>query len=153
VTPLLAALLTLSAIEATAQSTALSEVRAVIDQLFAGMREADSAKVRATFAQDARFALLPRQDAAAGVVRYLAVDGWLRAIAGSEKRWDERIYDVEIRVDDTLASAWTPYTFYLDGAIRHCGVNSFSLLRTAEGWKITQVSDTQRTEGCRDVPR
>lgn len=43
-----------------------------------------------------------------------------------------------------MASAWVPYTFYLDGVITHCGVNSIELLRDQEGWKITQLSDTRR---------
>lgn len=84
-------------------------------------------------------------------MQYRTIDGWLSAVAGSEGRWQEQIYDVEIRVDGDIASAWTPYTFYLDGRIRHCGVNSIELLRPARGWKITQLSDTRRTEGCRDM--
>lgn len=128
------------------QSSDERAVGQVLDRVFAGMAEADSAKVRSAFAGGARFAMLPSQGG--GPVRYQPVDGWLAAIAGSEGRWEERLYDVEIRVDDTMASAWTPYTFLLDGAVRHCGVNSIELLRTPDGWKITQLSDTRRTEGC-----
>lgn len=124
-------------------------IRKVIDRMFEGMQEADSAKVRSAFAEGARFALLPEDGET--TVQYREIDGWLTAVAGSEGRWREEIYDVEIRVDGDIASAWTPYTFYLDGRIRHCGVNSIELLRTARGWKITQLSDTRRTAGCRDV--
>ncbi len=49
-----------------------------------------------------------------------------------------------------MASAWVPYTFYLDGAGRYCRINSIELLRDAEGWRITQLSDTRRTENCPD---
>jgi len=55
-----------------------------------------------------------------------------------------------VRVDDTVASVWAPYTFYVNGRLSHCGVNSIELLRGAEGWKITQISDTRRTDGCPD---
>ena len=55
-----------------------------------------------------------------------------------------------MRVDDALASVWVPYTFYVDGRISHCGANSIELLRRAEGWKIKQISDTRRTDGCPD---
>jgi hypothetical protein len=37
-----------------------------------------------------------------------------------------------------------------DGVISHCGVNSIELLRDAEGWKVTQLSDTRRRDGCPD---
>lgn len=130
-----------------AQTPEEAAVRAVLDRVFSGMAEADSARVRSAFAEGARFALLTSPEDG-GTVRYSAVKSWLAAIAASANRWEERIHDVEIRVDDTVASAWTPYTFLLDGAVRHCGINSIELLRTADGWKITQLSDTRRTEGC-----
>lgn len=139
-----------SAQDASAQDASAEAVRQVIDRVFAGMHEADSAKVRSAFAEGARFALLPEEGATA--VQYRPIDDWLDAIAGSEGRWEEKVYDVVIQVDGDMASAWTPYTFYLDGGIRHCGVDSIELLRTPDGWKITQLSDTQRTEGCREVP-
>ena len=83
------------------------------------------------------------EDAAVSI-KVQSVDPWVEAIGNSEGKWDEQIYDVEVRVDDRMASAWVPYTFYLDGVISHCGVNSIELLRDQEGWKITQLSDTRR---------
>lgn len=151
--PLIAGALTLALLSAAAvprlpaQTTGEDAVREVLDRVFSGMAEADSGKVRSAFADGARFAILSTEEGAEPV-SYATVDRWLASIAGSENRWEERVYDVEIRVDDTMASAWTPYTFLLDGAVRHCGVNSIELLRTVEGWKITQLSDTRRTEGC-----
>lgn len=131
---------------ASAQSHAEHEVRAAVEQIFEGMRTADPDLVRAVFAPDARFAMVDES----GAVTVQSVDGWLEAIGTSERRWDERLYDVEVQVDGHLASAWTPYTFYLDGAVRHCGINSIELLRDGSGWKVTQIADTRRTEGCPD---
>jgi len=122
-------------------------VHAAIDQIFEGMRTANPEMVRAVFAPDARFAMVGGD---VGGVSVQTVDGWLSAIGSSEGRWDERLYDVEVKVDGAMASAWTPYTFYLDGALRHCGINSIELLRDASGWKVTQISDTRRTENCPD---
>lgn len=61
---------------------------------------------------------------------------------------DERILDYQIKVDGDLAAAWTPYEFYVNDQFSHCGVNSFQLVRTAEGWKISYIIDTRRKEGC-----
>lgn len=122
------------------------EVLAAVEQIFEGMRTANPDLVRAVFASGARFAGVD----AAGAVTVQGVDAWLDGIASSERRWDERVYGVEVRVDGIMASAWAPYTFYLDGAVRHCGINSMEFLRDAEGWKVTQISDTRRTEGCPD---
>lgn len=126
-----------------------AEVLAVIEQVFDGMRTANPDMVRSVFAAEARFAVLDQRDGPA-TIRSQTVDGWINAIASSEGKWDEQIYDVEIQVDGAMASAWTPYTFYLDGAISHCGINSIELLHDADGWKVTQLSDTRRREGCPD---
>ncbi len=126
-----------------------AEVRAAVDQVFEGMRTADSEMVRALFASEARFALIDARNGPASI-RSQSVDGWIEAIAGSEGKWDEQVYDLDIRVDGNMASVWAPYTFYLEGAISHCGINSIELLRDADGWKVTQLSDTRQREGCPD---
>jgi hypothetical protein len=122
---------------------------AAVEQVFEGMRTADADMVRSVFATDARFAMLGSPDEP-GAVRVQGVEGWISAIADSDGRWDEQVYDLEVRVDGPMASVWAPYTFYLDGEISHCGINSIELLHDAEGWKVTQISDTRRREGCPD---
>jgi hypothetical protein len=115
------------------------------------MREADSVKVRSVFADGARFAAIAERDGEQ-VIEFATVDGFVTAVGRSERRWDERLVDVEIRVDDGMAVVWAPYSFYLDGGLRHCGVNVMDLLRVNGDWKVTQLTDTRRTEGCRELP-
>jgi len=131
-----------------AQMGGEEEVLAAVHQIFEGMRTADPDLVRAVFASDARFASVA--DGGAGAVSVQSVEGWLDAIGASERRWDERVYEVEVRLDGNMASVWAPYTFYLDGAVRHCGINSIEMLRDAAGWKVTQISDTRRPGTCPD---
>jgi hypothetical protein len=107
--------------------------------------------VRSNFAEGARFASVVERGGTEQS-EYASVDGWIQSVGRSERRWDERVYDVEVRLDDNVALVWAPYTFYLDGALRHCGVNTIALLRLAGTWKITQLADSRRTVGCRDVP-
>lgn len=126
-----------------------ASVLAAVERMFEGMRTADSTMVRSALALEVRFAILDTRQGAAAI-RTQSVDGWVSGIAASDGSWDEQIYDVEVRVDGTMASVWAPYTFYLDGAISHCGINSIELLRDAEGWKVTQISDTRRRDGCPD---
>ena len=126
-------------------------MRAVVRRMFDGMRAADSALVRSVMAPGVRFASMDTRATPPGIT-YQPVDGWLSGVANSAKRWDERLFDVQVRVDGGIAQVWAPYTFYLDGKVRHCGVDAMELLRDATGWKITQLSDTQRREGCREVP-
>jgi len=123
--------------------------RAAVAQMFEGMRTANSDMVRSVFAADARFAILDGSEGPASV-RVQSVDGWISSIGTSDGRWNEQVYDLDVRVDGDMASVWAPYTFYLDGVVSHCGINSIELLRDAGGWKVTQLSDTRRTEDCPD---
>jgi len=122
------------------------EVHAAIFQIFDGMRAADPDRVRDVLAEGMQFAVSDEM----GTIGYMAPDGWLNAMAGSGGAWDEQIYDVEIRVDGTMASAWVPYTFYLNGEISHCGINSIEFRRDPEGWKATYLTDTRRQQNCPD---
>jgi hypothetical protein len=133
--------------EASAQSP--DTPMGAIEQLFAGMRSADPDMVRAVLAADARFAVINSRQGPA-TIQARTMDGWVSGIGESGGSWDEQIYQVEVNVDGDMASAWTPYTFYLDGEISHCGINSIELLQDADGWKITQLSDTRRQDDCPD---
>jgi len=122
---------------------------AAVEQIFEGMRTANPGMVREVFAPDARFAVLDRRDGPARLA-VQGVDGWIAAIGESGGQWNEQIYDVVVHIDRDMASIWAPYTFYLDGGLRHCGINSIELLRGADGWRVTQLSDTRQTEDCPD---
>lgn len=137
---------------AHSQSADEQAVLTVVRTMFDGMRSADSAAVRAVFAPGARFASVNARGGAAAI-EYDTVDSWIRAIANSNRRWDEQLYDVQVKVDGNMALVWAPYTFYLDKAVRHCGVDAIALLKGASGWRVTQLSDTQRRENCPDPLR
>jgi hypothetical protein len=129
-----------------AQSPAEREVQAVIDRLFDAMRRGDSAAARAVFHPEARLQTASaRPDGT--TLRTASVDDFVRAVGSPRGEvWDERISDVVIFIDDPLATAWMRYAFYLGERLSHCGVNAFHLVRTGQGWKVTQVTDTRRAE-------
>jgi hypothetical protein len=134
---------------AAAQSADEKAVLAAVEKMFEGMRTADSAMVRSVFAEGARFAAVNSR-ATPPAIRFDTVGGWIAGIARSERKWNEQIYDVQLRVDGHMAQVWAPYTFYLDGKISHCGINAIDLLRDGQGWKVTQLADTRRRENCPD---
>jgi len=61
---------------------------------------------------------------------------------------DERIRFDMIKIDGALASVWTPYSFYYNNKLSHCGVNVLLLILTNSGWKIQYVIDTRRKDNC-----
>jgi hypothetical protein len=72
------------------------------------------------------------------------------AIAGAKAGdvWNERIFDPEVRIDADLAQVWAYYTFHLNKQFSHCGVDAFMLRKVGGAWKITQLADSRRTQGC-----
>lgn len=122
-------------------------VTAVVQRLFDGMREADSAAVRRLFHPQALL-FVPHVRDGRPLVSVTSVDEFVRAVAASEGRFDERFHDPEVRIDGNLAMVWTPYTFHLGETFSHCGIDAFHFARTAEGWQILQIAYTRRTEGC-----
>jgi hypothetical protein len=72
--------------------------------------------------------------------------GIMRAPAGDV--WNERMYDPEVRIDGTVAQVWTYYTFHRNATFSHCGFDAVMLVKVGSDWKITQLSDSRRTQGC-----
>jgi hypothetical protein len=66
-----------------------------------------------------------------------------------QDQYDERIKFEAIHAEQSLASVWTPYSFYINGKRSHCGTNSFQLVKTKQGWKIQYIIDTRRKQGCK----
>lgn len=66
----------------------------------------------------------------------------------AELKFQEKILSYAIQVDGSMAHAWTPYEFYVNGKLSHKGVNAFTLYKknTPEnsGWKIIHLIDTRR---------
>ena len=66
----------------------------------------------------------------------------------AELNFQEKIMSYSIQVDGSMAHAWTPYEFYVNGKVSHKGVNAFTLFKkdspqTSE-WKIIHLIDTRR---------
>lgn len=135
-----------------AQAAPEQQVRAVIDRLFDGMRAGDSTAVRSVFHPVARMVTTGTRDAVP-VLQTSTVDQFVRAVGTPHPaRWDERIWNVQIRTRDNLATAWMDYAFFLGDQLSHCGVNAFELFRGPDGWKVIGVSDTRQRQGCTPPP-
>lgn len=126
-------------------------VKAVIVSLFDGMRAKNADQVSEAFTPEAIMNTVIAKPEGSEVGSNSVADFAKRiSSTPAETQLDERILDYQIKVDGTMASAWTPYRFYVNGDFSHCGVNSFQLVKTAEGWKIVYIIDTRRKEPCKE---
>ena len=61
--------------------------------------------------------------------------------------FEEKLTNVKVMIDRTMASVWADYTFHVGTTLRHCGVDHFLLVKEAGAWKIIELADTRRV-GC-----
>lgn len=130
--------------------TAEDSVKAVVNNLFTAMKNADTVLLKSTFADAAIFQTITKDrtdgktkvntDPVQGFVDFIG-----KSTAGDA---DERISFGSIKIDGDLASVWTPYNFYFKKQFSHCGANSFQLIRFNGVWKIQYLIDTRRRQGC-----
>lgn len=125
-------------------------VEEVISTLFVGMKTKNTDLVKPAFHPEAIMQTVITGESGASLGSN-SVQDFLNRIANTPENTvlDERILEYQIKIDGHMASAWTPYEFYVNDAFSHCGVNSFQLIKTPEGWKITYIIDTRRKEGCK----
>lgn len=66
----------------------------------------------------------------------------------STTKFEEKLLSYDVRINGALATVITPYSFHLNGNLSHCGVNSFTMVKEAEEWKIVHIIDTRNRNGC-----
>ncbi len=123
------------------------DVRAVADAAFDAIREKDQAAMQALFLPEGMSTRL-RAGGDAPLRQMKNAEFIDQAFGGDdalEERWTET---PAVRVDGDLATIWGHYTFHVDGAVSHCGVNAVDLVRLDGVWKIANWTWSVETEGC-----
>jgi hypothetical protein len=93
-----------------------------------------------------------RQGPQGPVARGTSGEDFLTSLGGEGRRILERMWNPEVRIQDRVAVVWAPYDFHLEGQFSHCGVDVFTLLKVADGWKVTGVTYEVTREGCGTSP-
>ncbi|MCC9019836.1 MULTISPECIES: nuclear transport factor 2 family protein [Flavobacterium] len=62
----------------------------------------------------------------------------------SNIEFSEKILSYNIQIDGTIAHVWAPYQFYVNDKLSHSGVNTFTLFKEKDNWKIIYLIDTRR---------
>ncbi|HXS97567.1 MAG TPA: hypothetical protein VN736_23370 [Candidatus Limnocylindrales bacterium] len=128
-----------------AQTADERDAVAAVQRLFDAMTARDAAAIRASMIADAR--LYSVRDSGAPAT-FTAAD-LANNIAASKVPVLERFTAApRVLVRNNMAQVWGEYEFLRDGKLNHCGVDSASLFKTADGWKIASISFTTETTGC-----
>jgi ketosteroid isomerase-like protein len=142
----------LAAAPARAQSDERAIV-AVVTKFLDGIRTRDTVLMRSTVVAGAT--LMP-VGGPTGLGAPSTVDAFIERIgAGTGPSNDEQLENPKVQIDDQLASLWAYFTLTRVGEtkINACGANLFVFRKGPDGWKIFQISNTRRTEGCRAIAK
>lgn len=117
-----------------------AEVTAAVDAFFAALRSDDKTALARQMDPEGVIFIHDRMNPASPRVIVLPVAkhlaNWLKSPAGL----DEVMHYSTILVDGDMAQIWGPYRFVTSGKISHCGINSMSLVKRADGWKVANTS-------------
>ena len=133
-----------------AQGTAETEVLAVVNRMIEGLNKGDSAMARSTFHVKARLISvdLRRSDTIPPRIEE-TVDAFIQSLGRPRTQvFEEKLTNVKVMIDRTMASVWADYTFHTGTTLAHCGVDHFLLVKEGGAWKIIELADTRRRIGC-----
>jgi hypothetical protein len=139
-------LLSVAAVSAPAGTADEKEAIAVVQKVFDGIAAHNGGVIRATMLPEARVYAV--RDAAEPTVS--TVTETVDRLTGLKEELLERFTSVpQVSIRGRIAQVWGEYDFMRGGKFDHCGIDSATLLKTSEGWKISALVFTSETTGCK----
>ncbi|WP_264509936.1 nuclear transport factor 2 family protein [Flavobacterium sp. N1719] len=123
-----------------------AEVKQTVQQFFEGFHQKDSLKMKQVCSPTLRLESITESKTKGNQFTVETPAEFYKAIVSlpAELRFEERLLRYSIQVDGTMAVAWTPYEFYINGKLSHSGVNVFTLFKNNGIWTIISIIDTRR---------
>jgi hypothetical protein len=144
---LLTMILLLATFSTFAQTSDEQAVIATVQKTFDGMAAHDGAMIRSTMLGDAH--LYAIREGSAPTSR--TIEDFVTQIASAKNELLERFTaPPKVTIRGPMAQVWGEYEFLRDGKFTHCGVDSVSLFKTPEGWKIATIVYTVETTSCKN---
>lgn len=129
--------------------TAEDSIKAVINKMFSGMKNSDTAMVKACFTETAFMQTFSKDKDGKAIITTDSPSDFAKIIATIPAgAADEQIVFKDLKIDGPMAAVWTPFKLYFNGKFYSCGVNSFQLVRIDNVWKIQYILDTRRKNNC-----
>lgn len=128
---------------------AADSIKAVINQMFTGMKNSDTGLVKSCFTETAFMQTFGKDKEGKTIITTDTPSDFAKIIASIPAgAADEQIVFKDLKIDGPMAAVWTPFKLYFNGKFYSCGVNSFQLVRLNNEWKIQYILDTRRKDNC-----
>ncbi|WP_291145798.1 nuclear transport factor 2 family protein [Flavobacterium sp. UBA7680] len=122
------------------------EVQKAIEIFFEGFHQKDSVKIKTVCADKMILQSISESSVKGNKLSDESAGEFYKSIATipSSMKFQEKILSYNIQIDGTMAHVWAPYEFYLNDKLSHTGVNTFTLFKEKDSWKIIYLIDTRR---------
>ena len=126
-------------------------VKKAVEMFFDGFHNQDSMAIKGTTSADIIMQTVGRDENGISTVKPTKFNKFLKSIVSipDTTKFREKLLSYKIQVDGNMANAWTPYEFWINDTLSHCGVNSFQLHKKNGTWKIIYIIDTRRRDDCK----
>lgn len=127
------------------------QIKAVIDTFFKGLHAGDTVLIKETVTDRVIMQSINTSENGTYGLHDVNFNDFLENMASidpKKTKIEEKLTAIIIKIDGNMANAWTPYQFYVNGKLSHCGANSFQLFKNNNNWKIFYIIDTRRKQNC-----
>ncbi len=133
-----------------AQQSEIDNVKSKIVEFFDAFHKQDTVALKSMVTDKVILQSISTNKEGKTILKEDDFNEFVKSIASipKDKKFEEKLLDFNIQVDDRMANAWTPYEFWYEEKFSHCGVNSFQLIKDDGAWKIIYLVDTRRQEDC-----
>lgn len=119
-----------------------AEAIAAADAFFAALRSDDKTALAKQMLPEGVIFIHNRMKPDAPRVDVVPVAKHLENWTKSPPGLDEVMRYDTVLVDGDMAQVWGPYRFTVGRKTSHCGINSLSLVKREDGWKVANTSFT-----------
>ncbi len=122
------------------------EVQKTIVYFFEGFHQKDTIKLKSVCADNIILQSISESLTKGNKLSDETAKEFYKSIASipSSMKFQEKILSYTIQIDGTMAHVWAPYEFYFNDKLSHSGVNTFTLFKEKDSWKIIYLLDTRR---------
>lgn len=132
-----------------------AEAKKVVTDFFEAFHKQDSVALRNLAHSTIKMQSIGANKEGKVQLSTMAYGDFMKSIASipSTTKFEEKLHSFNIQVNGPLAHVVTEYSFWVNENLSHCGVNSFTLVKEDQEWKIAYLIDTRKKEGCTDYEK
>lgn len=122
------------------------DVQRSIEIFFEGFHQKDTSLIKSVCADKMILQSISENSVKGNKLSVETPNEFYKSIASipSTMKFQEKVLSYNIQIDGSMAHVWAPYEFYLNDKLSHSGVNTFTLFKEKDKWKIIYLIDTRR---------